>query len=60
MSSEAVEILHSPVLNLPGILHGWPTRHGGVSTGKRASLNLGQRWGDSPRSPPATGRIGCR
>jgi hypothetical protein len=28
-------------------LHGWPTRVGGVSPGKRASLNLGLRWGDT-------------
>lgn len=29
-----------------GFIHGFPTRAGGVSTGKRASLNLGYRWGD--------------
>jgi YfiH family protein len=45
--SEPVEILRSPLLNLPGVIHGWPTRAGGVSTGARASLNLGVRWGDS-------------
>ncbi|MCX5742907.1 MAG: peptidoglycan editing factor PgeF [Proteobacteria bacterium] len=29
-------------------LHGFPERTGGVSTGPRASLNLGYRWGDDP------------
>src|SRR5262245_25969324 len=45
---EAVEILTSPVIPRDGFVHGWPTRAGGVSTGKRASLNLGYRWGDDP------------
>jgi YfiH family protein len=47
MSVESVEILRSPLLSVPGVIHGWPTRQGGVSTGARASLNLGVRWGDS-------------
>lgn len=29
-------------------LHGFTTRHGGVSTGKYASFNLGGKWGDDP------------
>ncbi len=36
----------SPVLPTEGFLHGFPERGGGVSTGARASLNLGKRWGD--------------
>src|SRR5438128_2527573 len=36
----------SPVLSAEGFLHGFPERSGGVSTGARASLNLGKRWGD--------------
>jgi YfiH family protein len=36
----------SPVLSLAGVRHGFPERGGGVSTGARASLNLGKRWGD--------------
>jgi polyphenol oxidase len=44
----AVDILRSPLLDLPGVRHGWPTRAGGVSLGKRGSLNLGYRWGDEP------------
>jgi YfiH family protein len=43
-----LEILRSPMLE--GFIHGWPTRRGGVSPGKRASLNLGLRWGDSPEN----------
>lgn len=39
-------IYRSAVLDLPGIVHGFPERGGGVSTGARASLNLGYRWGD--------------
>jgi hypothetical protein len=42
----SLEILISPVIPRDGFVHGFPTRGGGVSTGKRASLNLGMRWGD--------------
>jgi polyphenol oxidase len=45
---EPIEILRSPVLPREGFVHGFPARAGGVSTGKRASLNLGYRWGDDP------------
>ena len=30
------------------ITHGFTTRQGGVSTGRYASLNLGEKWGDNP------------
>jgi purine-nucleoside/S-methyl-5'-thioadenosine phosphorylase / adenosine deaminase len=43
-----MEILRSPVIPDGQFVHGFPTRAGGVSTGKRASLNLGYRWGDDP------------
>jgi YfiH family protein len=36
----------SPVIPREGFIHGFPERTGGVSTGARASLNLGMRWGD--------------
>jgi YfiH family protein len=36
----------SAVIPGEGFLHGFPERTGGVSTGLRASLNLGVRWGD--------------
>jgi YfiH family protein len=42
----SLEILTSAVIPRDGFVHGFPTRRGGVSAGKRASLNLGVRWGD--------------
>ena len=42
----AIRFHTSPVLPLDGFVHGFPERSGGVSTGPRASLNLGKRWGD--------------
>jgi hypothetical protein len=41
-----IRLHRSPVLPSEGFLHGFPERTGGVSTGLRASLNLGVRWGD--------------
>jgi YfiH family protein len=41
-----MEILRSRVMPTDGFIHGFPERHGGVSTGLRSSLNLGWRWGD--------------
>nr|HEX4317326.1 peptidoglycan editing factor PgeF [Kofleriaceae bacterium] len=41
----AIRILRSRVIP-EGFVHGFPERTGGVSTGARASLNLGKRWGD--------------
>ncbi len=43
---DEVVLYRSPVLALAGVVHGFPERTGGVSTGPRASLNLGVRWGD--------------
>ena len=45
-----VELLRSDVIPREGFVHGFPTRAGGVSVGKRASLNLGYRWGDVPEN----------
>ncbi len=45
---DGLSILKSPLIPDDVFVHGFPTRHGGVSTGKRASLNLGYRWGDEP------------
>lgn len=42
----AIRLYTSPVLPTDGFVHGFPERDGGVSTGARASLNLGKRWGD--------------
>src|SRR5438876_397042 len=41
-----IRLHRSPVIPQHGFLHGFPERTGGVSTGLRASLNLGMRWGD--------------
>jgi len=40
--------LHRSAVIGDAFVHGFPERHGGVSTGLRASLNLGYRWGDDP------------
>ena len=45
--SSPIRVLRSPVIP-DGFVHGFPERTGGVSTGARASLNLGKRWGDDP------------
>ena len=41
-----IRLHRSPVLPTHGVIHGFPERGGGVSTGLRSSLNLGMRWGD--------------
>ena len=41
-----IRLHRSSVLAVDGVIHGFPERDGGVSTGPRASLNLGARWGD--------------
>ena len=43
----AIRVLRSSIIPA-GFVHGFPERTGGVSTGARASLNLGARWGDDP------------
>ncbi|MBI4496291.1 MAG: peptidoglycan editing factor PgeF [Chloroflexi bacterium] len=44
-------LLQFPLLNVfPEIVHGVTTRHGGVSTGRWASLNLGWSVGDAPEA----------
>jgi hypothetical protein len=42
---DPIRVLRSRVIP-DGFVHGFPERTGGVSTGARASLNLGVRWGD--------------
>jgi len=41
-----IKLHTSHVIPREGFVHGFPERSGGVSTGQRASLNLGKRWGD--------------
>jgi YfiH family protein len=43
----SIRVLSSPIIPDAQFIHGFPERTGGVSTGPRASLNLGKRWGDS-------------
>src|SRR5688572_732807 len=42
----SIRLHRSSVIPSEGFTHGFPERTGGVSTGLRASLNLGMRWGD--------------
>ena len=44
--ASAIKLHTSHVIPREGFVHGFPERVGGVSTGLRASLNLGMRWGD--------------
>ncbi len=54
----ALRLYTSPVIQaLPGFVHGFPERVGGVSTGPRSSLNLGKRWGDDPANVDANRRL---
>ena len=46
MAAVAIRVHTSPVDPPRRLRHGFPERTGGVSTGARASLNLGKRWGD--------------
>ena len=48
--SRVIRLHTSSILPREGIVHGFPERGGGVSTGARASLNLGRRWGDAPEN----------
>lgn len=41
-----LEFLHAEMLDRPGIVHAFTTRHGGVSKGGYASLNLSWKDGD--------------
>src|SRR5687768_7636879 len=44
--ADDIRIYRSSLIPSEGFIHGFPERTGGVSEGKRASLNLGFRWGD--------------
>ncbi|MDO8380904.1 peptidoglycan editing factor PgeF [Phenylobacterium sp.] len=43
-----MNVLTSPLLDLPGVRHGFFTRRGGVSTGIYESLNVGRGSADEP------------
>lgn len=53
----AIRLHTSRVLPSEGFVHGFPERTGGVSTGARASLNLGKRWGDNPEAVDENRRL---
>jgi YfiH family protein len=52
-----IAIYRSALIPTEGFIHGFPERGGGVSTGLRASLNLGKRWGDDAENVDANRRI---
>jgi YfiH family protein len=54
--ASAIKLHTSHVIPREGFLHGFPERGGGVSTGLRASLNLGKRWGDDEANVHANRR----
>lgn len=47
LSTPDARFLISPLLSELGVCHGFTTRIGGVSDGKYATLNLGEKWGDA-------------
>lgn len=51
-----IQLYRSRVIPSEGFIHGFPERTGGVSTGLRASLNLGVRWGDDRANVEANRR----
>lgn len=53
----AIQLHRSSVIPDDGFVHGFPERTGGVSTGLRASLNLGVRWGDDPEHVDTNRRL---
>lgn len=56
--TRAQALLQAPSLAaVPGVVHGFTTRRGGVSTGPFATLNLGVSGGDSPEAVAANWRL---
>lgn len=45
-ADDAIRVVTSALFDPALFIHGFPERTGGVSTGVRASLNMGVRWGD--------------
>jgi YfiH family protein len=52
-----IRLHRSQVIPDEGFTHGFPERHGGVSTGARSSLNLGKRWGDDTENVEKNRRL---
>ena len=57
---QPLRIYRSAVIPTEGFVHGFPERTGGVSTGLRASLNLGVRWGDDRAAVAENRRLVAR
>jgi len=55
--SGEIRIIRSPLISDSLFVHGFPERTGGVSSGLRASLNLGFRWGDEPAAVEENRRL---
>jgi len=55
--SSTIKLHTSSVIPHEGFVHGFPERTGGVSTGLRASLNLGKRWGDDENNVEENRRL---
>lgn len=55
--TSAIKLHTSHVIPREGFIHGFPERTGGVSTGLRASLNLGKRWGDDEHNVEQNRRL---
>ncbi|HEY5950401.1 MAG TPA: peptidoglycan editing factor PgeF [Kofleriaceae bacterium] len=55
--ASGIQLHTSHVIPREGFLHGFPQRGGGVSTGLRASLNLGKRWGDDEQNVEQNRRL---
>jgi YfiH family protein len=55
-SAHHIQIVRSSVIPA-GFVHGFPERTGGISTGPRASLNLGARWGDDRANVEANRKL---
>ncbi len=61
VDGEGAVVLQSPLLELPGLVHGFATRRGGVSQGTFQSLNFGLKGGDRPEHVRANlDRLGRR
>ena len=52
-----LQVLTSPLLDLPGVRHAFFTRQGGVSQGIYAGLNVGQGSGDRPEDVAENRRL---
>lgn len=50
IEKDGVAVITFPLFERAGLVHGFSTRKGGVSTGQYAAMNLGFKTGDKPES----------